>query len=84
MQKDLTEKIENLIKERFGKLEKVRPFISLKMYDATKEKLEREALIAHGSMETRAKENEKREKPQILPKPFFEQRTLSKKPIRID
>jgi hypothetical protein len=81
---DLKMKLENLIKQRAAQLEEVKPFISLKAFNSLVKKLELEKLKVHGGVAAQESEQRKREQPQAMPKPYFEQRRLPKKPIRID
>jgi hypothetical protein len=80
----MNQEIENLIVERAAKLKAIEPHLSLKTADMLSEKLRREQAEVRGQATAQKQENLKREQPQLLPKSFFEMRTLPPKPIRID
>jgi hypothetical protein len=80
----MNQEIENLIAERAAKLKRIEPFLSLKTAGMLSEKLRREQAEARGQATVQKQENLKRELPQLLPKSFFELRSLPSKPIRID
>ena len=81
---DLKIKLENLIEQRAIQLEEIKQFISLKTFNSLTKKLELEKLRVQGGVEAQESDQRKREKPQAIPKPYFEQKRLPKKPIRID
>lgn len=83
MQKPKIE-IEKTIAERSAKLERLKPLISLKTYDALLEKLSVEQTISRGANKNAEIVAEKRGRLQVLPKTLFTQRSLPRKAIRID
>jgi hypothetical protein len=80
----MNQQIEQLIKERAAKLKAIEPYLSLKTADALAKKLQKEQAEARGQATMQAAAELKRELPQLLPKSFFELRSLPPKPIRID
>jgi hypothetical protein len=80
----MNQQIEQLIKVRAEKLKAIEPYLSLKTADALAKKLQKEQAEARGQATMQAAAELKRELPQLLPKSFFELRTLPPKPIRID
>jgi hypothetical protein len=80
----MNQKIEQLIKERTKKLKAIEPYLSLKTVDALAKKLQKEQAEARGQASIQSRAEVKRELPQLLPKSFFELRTLPLKAIRID
>ncbi|MDB4939580.1 MAG: hypothetical protein JWO40_5 [Candidatus Doudnabacteria bacterium] len=79
-----SEKVKTLVKVRKEKLEAVKPFISLKLYQQLALKLKSEEEYLLGELESKSKEAAKQNREQGLPKSFFEQRHLKIKTIRID
>jgi len=77
-------RIQALIKIRQEKLQAVRSFISLKLFDHITVKLKEEAQRLTSQLTEKKKEIAKQSREQALPKSFFEQRFMKIKSIRID
>lgn len=79
-----TSSLQLIIDRRAQQLERIKTSISLKTYDMLHKKLarERDAVMHANDRATQA--TERRERAQILPKTLFTQRSLPRKPIRID
>lgn len=72
------------IKQRREKLEKIKQFISLKLYHQIADKLIHEESLIDQKLEEKEKEIVIKNTPQSLPKTFFEQKHLPAKTIRIE
>ncbi len=77
-------RIQALIKIRLEKLQAVRSFISLKLFDQISAKLKEESVRLTSQLTEKKKEIAKQNREQALPKSFFEQRFMKIKSIRID
>lgn len=77
-------RIQTIVKNRFEKLERIKPHIPLKTYHLILEKLSAERERFQKFFEFKTKEKVRSEIPQSLPKQYFEQRFLKPKVIRID
>jgi hypothetical protein len=73
-----------LIKKRYEKLEKIKDNIPLKTYSSVLEKLHREEKDTTATLSKKNVEVAKENRPQALPKAFFEEVTMKAKVIRID
>ncbi|GAC1414154.1 MAG: hypothetical protein NVSMB66_7160 [Candidatus Doudnabacteria bacterium] len=79
-----SERISALVKIRSAKLQAVKPFISLKLYQQITMKLQNEEHQLVKEEQVKSKEAEKQNREQTLSKSFFEQRLMKIKTIRID
>lgn len=79
-----TKRIASLVKIRKEKLEAVKSFISMKLYQQLISKLQDEEDQLLKQLGAKSKEIEKQNREQSLSKSFFEQRFMKIKTIRID
>ncbi len=77
-------KIFEEIKARFAKLEKIKNYIPLKTYNLIFDRLKKEEKEIQDRLTKKSVEVAKENKPQILPKAFFEESLMKVKSIRIE
>jgi hypothetical protein len=76
--------LQQVIEHRKTQLERIKPLISLKTYDALQKKLADEARGASRAHDTAVHVAKYRDREQALPKTLFTQKQLPRKAIRID